>query len=136
MGSGERVNDVQRQPAVNGDITLSVDSALDLGQVRQHVRDFLSGVAEPTVADAVLAVVMLTGDACRRGDSPVTVRLQRLSDEARLRVEVADRSREPADPPAEDYRSVILDRITDKRGVELRDDGTTTWAEVALAVAS
>ena len=130
------MNEATSSSTVEQDITLSIDGALDLGYVRQHVRDFLSGIAEPAVADAVLVVVMLTGDACRRGNPPITVRLQRLTDDARLRVEVVDNLRVPADPPAEDYRSVILDRITDSRGVDMHDDGTTTWAEVALAVAS
>jgi hypothetical protein len=123
----------------DADVTLPIDGALDLGHVRQHVREFLSGVPENAVADAVLVVVMLTGDACRHGDPPITVRLRRVAAERRLRVEVNDQRRDPEEPVGEDYRSVILDRITDTRGVRHRDDGTTTWAEVTLtpqAVAS
>jgi hypothetical protein len=132
------VDDGAPQADAERDITLPIDGALDLGYVRQHVREFLSGVPENAVADAVLVVVMLTGDACRHGDPPITVRLRRVAGEARLRVEVDDQRRDPEEPAA-DYRSVILDRITDTRGVKHRDDGTTTWAEVALttqAVAS
>ena len=118
------------------DVTLPIDGAAELGYVRQHVREFLAGVGENAVADAVLVVVMLAGDACRSSHAPITVRLRRLG--PRLRVEIAHRGVKRGQPP-EDYRAVVLDRITDIRGIEHRDGGTTTWAEVILtpqAVAS
>jgi hypothetical protein len=118
------------------DVTLPIDGAADLGYVRQHVREFLAGVGDYAVADAVLVVVMLAGDACRSSRSPITVRLRRLG--SRLRVEVAHHGVKRR-RPTEEYRAVVLDRITDIRGIEHRDGGTTTWAEVVLtpqAVAS
>ncbi|MFL6145387.1 MAG: hypothetical protein ACJ72N_26445 [Labedaea sp.] len=130
------MNEAEQRSVTDRHLTLPSNGALDLGYVREHVREFLADVDENAVADAVLVVVMLTGDAYRHGIPPVTVRLCRPADRHLLRVEVDDHRREPEEPPAEDYRSVILDRITDSRGVNQRDDGTTAWAEVVLSRAT
>jgi hypothetical protein len=132
QGAERAVEDVEQRLADDREVILPVDGTLDLGYVRQHVRGFLADVGENAVADAVLVVVMLTGDAYRYGTPPITVRLCRPQNEQMFRVEVVDHRLEPGEPLAEDYRSVILDRITDTRGVDLRDGGTTTWAEVDL----
>jgi hypothetical protein len=123
---------VSESPA-GGDpvISLLIEGALDLGRVRQHVRLFLAGVAEPAVADAVLVTVMLAGDAYRFGEPPVTLRLRLLDSGASLRIEVDhDPARSTGTPAGS--RAGILDRITSARGVDRGDGHTITWAEIPL----
>jgi hypothetical protein len=124
------VDHVQQKAGTDRGVPLPINGALDLGYVREHVRAFLSGVEEPLVADAVLVAVMLAGDACRYGIPPVTLRLRRAADGAALRIEVDDQRNGAPDLP-DDYRTGILDRISNARGLE-NNGGTTTWAEVAL----
>ncbi len=125
------MNDEGHLAAADRVLERQVDSPSELRHLYLDVRGFLSGIVDHTVADAGLVVVMLVGDAHRRGAGPVTLRLRRSADSTRLRVEV-DGHHPLAGPTPEDYRTGLLDRMTRVRGVERAADTTTTWAELSL----
>jgi hypothetical protein len=109
-----------------------IDNVSDLVNLHQEVRVALCGTKGHVIADAALVVVMLGGDACRYGKPPVTMRMLRSPDRGHLRIEVDDHRPDTAEPTPEDYRSRLLERMTDARGVDRQAGVTTTWVEIRL----
>ncbi len=128
------MNEVGHLPAADRVLERQVNTPTELRNLYQDVRGFLSDIVDHTVADAGLVVVMLVGDAHRRGTGPVTLRLLRSVDGTTLRVEVDDHHPLAAGPTVEDYRIGLLDRMTRVRGVERVANTTTTWAELGLTL--
>lgn len=113
-------------------VAQSIEAAADLVRFRTDMRRFLSGVHEDVVAEAILVAVMLAGDAVRDGAEAVQLRLRRLADRRRLRLEMTYLQPQALRLPPHGYRARILDQLSDARGISRDGDLTTIWFEFAL----
>jgi len=104
--------------------------------VRQLVRDLLTGHAGITVDDAVLVTDELVTNARRHGEAPRICRLSLIDHGRCLRIEVDDASsREPRirTPDHTGGRGLILvDRLASRWGFDHEDNHKTVWAELDL----
>ncbi|MFB6890645.1 ATP-binding protein [Kitasatospora sp. NPDC056327] len=93
------------------------------------------GAGDGTAEDVILLAAELVANAMLHGDGPLEIVLEVT--EARLRVEVSDRSevmpapRQPHNPALPGGHGLfIVERTADRWGAEPHSQGKTIWAEV------
>ncbi|GAB2739608.1 ATP-binding protein [Amycolatopsis magusensis] len=105
-------------------------------EVRQRIRDLLSGEAGLLVDDAVLVADELVSNAHRHGAPPRLCRFGLIDQRRSLRIEVDDASSgKPAIRPADATGGrglLLVDRLASSWGVQQHGHHKTVWAELAL----
>src|SRR4051812_20849671 len=93
-------------------------------QARALVASFRCGLTVLQLADAMLAVSELVARAYRKGEGPITLRLE-SPDGGVLRADIGDEAKSFNGDPGEELGLEIVGATTDDWGVE--DDGGRAW---------
>lgn len=111
-------------------------------QARRITADILAGRAEgDTLHNALLVVSELVSNAVNHAGTSVSVGIS-VSEEGVVRVEVGDgrtwppRPRNPAPDSVGGRGLLLVEALSDRWGVETRDDGKVVWAEVTVVDAA